>query len=111
MGDGALVEFASAVEAVRCALDIQRAMVMSNTDVPEERKIEFRVGINIGDVIIDGADIDGDGVNIAARLEPLAKPGSICLSDNVYQQVKGKLATGHVRYAVESGSKFRALSL
>jgi adenylate cyclase len=91
-GDGALVEFASAVEAVRCALDIQRTMAERNTATPDDRRIEFRIGINIGDVMIDEGDVYGDGVNIAARIEPLAEPGAVCLSENVYQQIKGKLA-------------------
>jgi TolB-like protein/class 3 adenylate cyclase/Flp pilus assembly protein TadD len=91
-GDGALVEFASAVDAVRCAMEIQRAMAERNADVPEDRRIEFRIGINVGDIIIDEGDIYGDGVNIAARVETLASPGAICLSDNAYQQMKGKLA-------------------
>ena len=87
-----LVEFASAVDAVRCAMEIQRAMTERNAEIPEERRIEFRIGINVGDIIIDEGDIYGDGVNIAARLETLASPGAICLSDNAYQQIKGKLA-------------------
>jgi TolB-like protein/tetratricopeptide (TPR) repeat protein len=91
-GDGALVEFASAVDAVRCAMEIQQAMVGRNATFPEERRIEFRIGINVGDIIIDDGDIYGDGVNIAARLETLASPGAICLSDNAYQHIKGKLA-------------------
>ena len=91
-GDGALVEFASAVDAVRCAMEIQRVIADRNGAIPEDRRIEFRIGINVGDIIIDEGDIYGDGVNIAARLEPLAEPGAICLSDNAYQQVKGKLA-------------------
>jgi TolB-like protein/class 3 adenylate cyclase len=91
-GDGALVEFASAVDAVRCAMEIQRAMAGRNAAVPEDRRIEFRMGINVGDIIIDEGDIYGDGVNIAARVETLASPGAICLSDNAYQQMKGKLA-------------------
>jgi len=90
-GDGALVEFASAVDAVRCALEIQRAMAERNAAIPEERRIEFRIGINVGDIIIDEGDIYGDGVNIAARVESLASPGSICISDNGYQQIS-KLA-------------------
>ena len=90
-GDGVLVEFASAVDAVRCAIDIQRAAAARNAEIPEDRRIEFRIGINIGDIILDEGDIFGDGVNIAARIEALAKPGAICLSDNVYQQIKGKL--------------------
>src|SRR6202166_3192474 len=90
-GDGALVEFASAVDAVRCAMEIQRALAERNAAIPEERRIEFRIGINVGDIIIDEGDIYGDGVNIAARVEALASPGAICLSDNAYQQLKGKL--------------------
>ena len=91
-GDGVLVEFASAVDAVRCAMEIQRATAERNADVPEDSRIEFRIGINVGDIIIDEGDIYGDGVNIAARVEALASPGAICLSDNAYQQIKGKLA-------------------
>ena len=91
-GDGALVEFASAVDAVRCAMDIQRAMAKRNVDIPEHRRIAFRIGINVGDIITDEGDIYGDGVNIAARIEPLAEPGTVCLSDSAYQQIKGKLS-------------------
>src|SRR5450631_1978467 len=91
-GDGALVEFASAVDAVRCAMEIQRALAERNASIPEDRRIEFRIGINVGDIIIDDGDIYGDGVNIAARIETFASPGAICLSDNAYQQIKGKLA-------------------
>ena len=90
-GDGALVEFASAVDAVRCAMEIQRAMAERNANIPEDRRFEFRIGINVGDIMIDDDDIYGDGVNIAARIEMLASPGAICLSDNAYQQIKGKL--------------------
>jgi adenylate cyclase len=90
-GDGALVEFASAVDAVRCAMEIQRAMAGRNVAIPEDRRIEFRIGINVGDVIIDEGVVYGDGVNIAARVETLASPGGICISDNAYQQIKGKL--------------------
>src|SRR5271170_4458181 len=90
-GDGALVEFASAVDAVRCAMEVQRAMAERNADIPEDRRIEFRIGINVGDIIIDEGDIYGDGVNVAARVETLARAGAICISDNAYQQVKGKL--------------------
>ena len=91
-GDGVLVEFASAVDAVRCAMEIQPAMAKRNAAMPEDRRIEFRIGINVGDIIIDEGDIYGDGVNIAARVETLASPGGICLSDNAYQQIKGKFA-------------------
>jgi adenylate cyclase len=91
-GDGALVEFASAVDAVHCAMEMQHAMAERNAVIPEDCRIEFRIGINVGDIIIDEGDIYGDGVNIAARLESLANPGSICISDTCYQQIKGKLA-------------------
>jgi adenylate cyclase len=87
-GDGALVEFASVVDAVRCAIDIQRAATERNTDVPGNRRLVFRIGINVGDIIIDEGDIYGDGVNIAARIEALAEPGGICLSGNVYEHVR-----------------------
>src|SRR5271169_189109 len=91
-GDGALVEFASAVDAVRCAMEIQRAMAERNAHIPEDRRVDFRIGINVGDIIIDEGDIYGDGVNIAARVEAMASPGAICLSEHAYQQMKGKLA-------------------
>ena len=91
-GDGALVEFASAVDAARCAMEIQHALAERNAAISEDRRIEFRIGINVGDIIIDEGDIYGDGVNVAARVETLARPGGICISDNAYQQIKGKLA-------------------
>src|SRR5439155_13221556 len=90
-GDGMLVEFASIVDAVRCAVDIQRQMAERNIAIPAERRIEFRVGLNVGDIIIDDKDIYGDGVNIAARLENLAAPGGICVSRVVRDQVRDKL--------------------
>jgi TolB-like protein/class 3 adenylate cyclase len=90
-GDGILIEFPSVVDAVRFAVDVQRGMVERNADVPADRRVEFRVGINIGDVIIDGDDIFGDGVNVAARLEALAEPGGICVSRVVRDQVRDKL--------------------
>jgi len=90
-GDGALVEFASAVDAVNCAMEIQRAIAERNVAVAEERRVEFRIGINVGDVIFDDGDLYGDGVNIAARLESLARPGAICFSEEAYKQVRGKL--------------------
>jgi class 3 adenylate cyclase/DNA-binding CsgD family transcriptional regulator len=90
-GDGLLVEFASVVDAVRCAVEIQHAMAEHNADVPIERRIEFRIGINLGDVILDEGDIYGDGVNIAARLEALAEPGEICVSLVVRDQVRDRL--------------------
>jgi adenylate cyclase len=78
-GDGMLVEFASAVDAARCAVEIQRAIAKANADVSPELRIEFRIGIHVGDIIIDDDDIFGDGVNIAARLEGIAEPGGVCL--------------------------------
>jgi class 3 adenylate cyclase/pimeloyl-ACP methyl ester carboxylesterase len=90
-GDGMLVEFASIVEAVSCAVEVQHAMVKRNKAVPQEKRIEFRIGINVGDVIIDGNDIFGDGVNVAARLEAIAEPGGILISRHVYDQIEGKL--------------------
>jgi len=91
-GDGMLVEFASVVDAVSCAVHIQRSMVQRNAAVPEDRRIVFRIGINVGDIIIDGDDIFGDGVNVAARLEALAEPGGICVSRVVRDQVLDKLS-------------------
>jgi adenylate cyclase len=91
-GDGALVEFASAVDGVRCGVEIQRAMAERNAAIPEDRQVAFRIGINVGDIIIDEGDIYGDGVNIAARVESLATPGAICLSEDTYNQIRGKLA-------------------
>jgi TolB-like protein len=91
MGDGALVEFASVVDAVECAFGIQRAMADKNAGAPDGKQVVFRIGINLGDIIIEGRDIYGDGVNVAARLEGLAEPGGICISGTVFDQVKGKL--------------------
>src|SRR5215831_16295463 len=79
-GDGMLVEFVSVVDAVRCAVDIQRGMLARNAEVAPDRRIQFRIGINVGDIISDDNDIYGDGVNVAARLEALAEPGGICVS-------------------------------
>jgi len=91
-GDGLLLEFASVVDAVRCAVEVQREMAERNADVPPDRRIELRMGINLGDIIKDGRDIYGDGVNVAARLEALAEPGGICVSRVVRDQVRDKLA-------------------
>ena len=91
-GDGMLVEFASVIDAVRCAVEVQREMIVRNETVPSDRRIEFRVGINIGDIIVDGSDIFGDGVNVAARLEGIAEPGGISISRLVHDQIDGKLA-------------------
>ena len=90
-GDGFLAEFASVVDAVRCAVELQRRMAERNAGAPTGRRIEFRVGINIGDIIVEAEDIYGDGVNIAARLEALAEPGGICVSRVVRDQVRDKL--------------------
>ncbi len=93
-GDGILIEFPSVVDAVRCAVAVQQGMIERNADVPPEQRIEFRVGINVGDIIIDGDDIYGDGVNVAARLEALAEPGSVYVSRAVRDQVRDRLAVG-----------------
>jgi adenylate cyclase len=90
-GDGMLVEFASAVDAARCAVEVQRGMAALNADVPRDVRIEFRIGIHVGDIIFDDNDIFGDGVNIAARLEGIAEPGGICISDDAQRQVRGKV--------------------
>ncbi len=90
MGDGLLIEFPSVVDAVRSAVEVQRGLAEREVDVPEDRRIVFRVGVNLGDIVIDGDDILGDGVNVAARLESLADPGGVCISDVVHQNVEGK---------------------
>jgi class 3 adenylate cyclase len=91
-GDGVLVEFASVVDAVRCAAELQRAMIDREAGIPEDHRIRFRVGINLGDVIVDGDDIFGDGVNVAARLEALSDPGGLCISRTVRDHIRDKLA-------------------
>src|SRR5205085_12372991 len=91
-GDGLLAEFASVVDAVRCATEVQRGMVDREPDVTDERRISFRIGVNLGDVIVEEHDIFGDGVNVAARLEALAEPGGICISRTVRDQIRDKLA-------------------
>jgi adenylate cyclase len=91
-GDGSIIEFRSVVDAVRCAIEVQIGMVERNAGVPPEKRIEFRVGIHLGDVVEEAdGDLMGDGVNIAARLEGIAKPGAIWLSEDAYRQVKGRL--------------------
>jgi class 3 adenylate cyclase/pimeloyl-ACP methyl ester carboxylesterase len=95
MGDGALVEFASVVDAVECAAEIQRGMAARNLEVPEDQRIVFRIGIHLGDVIVEGDDIYGEGVNIAARLEGLAEPGGICISGQAFDQVETKVPLGY----------------
>jgi len=91
-GDGILIEFPSVVDAVSSAIEVQRGMRERNADIPPEKRIEFRIGINLGDVIIEGRDLYGDGVNIAARLEGLAEPGGICISETVLNHARGKIA-------------------
>jgi TolB-like protein/class 3 adenylate cyclase len=93
-GDGLLAEFASVVDAVRCAVDLQRAMAERNADIPPAKRIEFRIGIHQGDIIVEDGDIFGDGVNLAARLEGLAEPSGICVSGRVHADVAGKLDVG-----------------
>jgi adenylate cyclase len=91
MGDGVLIEFPSVVSAVECAIDLQKAMQARNAGIPADQHILLRIGINLGDVIVEGSDLYGDGVNLAARLESLAEPGGICVSGDVYRQVRSKL--------------------
>src|SRR5262249_47992459 len=91
-GDGSIVEFRSVVDAVRCAIEVQNGMVERNAGLPPERRIDFRIGIHLGDVVEENdGDLMGDGINIAARLEGIAKPGTICLSEDAYRQVKSRL--------------------
>jgi TolB-like protein/class 3 adenylate cyclase/Tfp pilus assembly protein PilF len=94
-GDSVLAEFASVVNAVQCAVEIQTTLKTENANIPPERRMEFRIGVNLGDVMVDGEQIYGDGVNVAARLESLAAPGGICISHTVHDQVKNKLALNY----------------
>src|SRR5215468_7797897 len=94
MGDGLLAEFASVVDAVECAVSLQRGLAERSANVPEDRRIQVRIGINLGEVIVDGDDRYGEGVNVAARLEQLADPGGICVSGKVAREVEKKLAFG-----------------
>ena len=94
-GDSVLAEFASAVEAVRCAAKVQEAIAARNAGLPEDRPMRFRIGINLGDVMVDGDNLFGDGVNIAARVEGLAEPGEVCISGPVFDQVRNKLDLGY----------------
>jgi adenylate cyclase len=116
-GDSVLAEFASAVNAVECAVEIQTALKAENADVPPGRRMEFRVGVNLGDVVVEGGEIYGDGVNIAARLESLAEPGSIYISASIHEQISNKLALGyedlgeqHVKNIAKPVRVFRVLS-
>src|SRR5215468_4736766 len=95
-GDGILAEFSSVVSAVECAVAIQRVMAQRNADVEENRRMRFRIGINLGDVVFDDARIYGDGVNVAARLEGIAEPGGICISRKVYEDISGKVQLAFV---------------
>ena len=90
-GDGLLLEFGSAVDAIRCVVDIQRAIAALESRMAEDKQIRFRIGVNVGDIVIDGDDILGDGVNVAARLEQIAEPGGICISDRTYEDVRGRI--------------------
>src|SRR5207245_335430 len=90
-GDSLLADFSSVVDALSCAIEMQQAARTINDPIPVDHRLELRIGVNLGDVIIDGEDIFGDGVNIAARLEALAQPGTICISQTVYEHVKNKL--------------------
>src|SRR5216683_3206161 len=90
-GDGLLVEFASVVDALRCAAEVQAALAESNAPLPRDRRIQFRIGINVGDIVVEDGDIFGDGVNVAARLEGLAEPGGICISARVQEDAAGRL--------------------
>ncbi len=94
MGDGTLMEFGSVVDAVHFAVDVQRTVAERNAGVPDDRRITYRIGINIGDIIVEDEDIYGDGVNVAARLEGLAEPGGICVSRTVFNHVQGKVDFG-----------------
>src|SRR3984893_11156869 len=102
MGDGALVEFASAVDAVTCAIEIQKQLREHDAGVSEANPIRFRIGINVGDIIIEGDDILGDGVNIAARIEGIAEPGGISISEDTWRQVQGKVTANFINLGEQS---------
>jgi len=115
-GDNLLAEFGSVVDAVKCAAIIQTTLRMENADLPQDRRMEFRIGINLGDVVVDGERIYGDGVNIAARMEGLAEGGGICISGVVFDQVKGKVSVSfedlglqQVKNIAESIRAYRAV--
>jgi adenylate cyclase len=96
MGDGLLIEFSSTVDAVRCAIDVQRGMLQRNSGLTPEERMDFRVGIHVGDVVVDDTDLLGEGVNVAVRLEDIAEPGGISISQDVWRQVKGKVSANFV---------------
>ena len=95
MGDGVLVEFASAVNAVACAVELQKCMAEANDGLADDRRIVLRIGINLGDVVVEGGDLYGDGVNVAARLEEMAEPGGIVISTKVHDEIWRKLALAY----------------
>src|SRR5512143_1082720 len=101
-GDGVLLEFPSVVDAVECAVAVQSVMDERNERVPPDRRMLFRIGVNLGDILIEGDDILGDGVNIAARLESIAQPGGICISASAYDQVRGKVAVEFIDLGEQS---------
>src|SRR6476660_5312412 len=101
-GDGVLLEFPSVVDAVECSVAVQTVMEQRNEGVPADRQMLFRIGINLGDILIEGDDILGDGVNVAARLEGIAEPGGICISSSAYDQVRGKVAVEFVDLGEQS---------
>jgi class 3 adenylate cyclase len=103
-GDGVLLEFPSVVDAVECAVAVQAVMAHRNEAVPADRQMLFRIGINLGDILIEGDDILGDGVNIAARLEGIAEPGGICISSSAYDQVRGKVPVEFADLGAETGA-------
>src|SRR5208282_6098888 len=107
-GDSVLAEFASVVGAVNCAMDIQTALKAENAKLPPERRMEFRIGVNLGDVMVEGDQIYGDGINVAGRLESLADPGGICISGTVHEQVRDKLALGYEDNGEQTVKKHRA---
>ena len=108
MGDGALVEFASAVDAVTCAIEIQRQLREHGADSSEANPIQFRIGINVGDIIVEGEDILGDGVNVAARIEGIAEPGGISISEEAWRQVQGKVPANFVDAGEQNSQEHRA---
>src|SRR5579871_398641 len=102
-GDGSIIEFRSVVDAVRCAIEVQTGMVERNAGLPPEKRIEFRIGVHLGDVVEEAdGDLMGDGVNVAARLEGLAEPGGICLSGTVWDHIHDKLSVGYVDIGEQS---------
>jgi class 3 adenylate cyclase len=101
-GDGLLLEFPSVVDAAECAVAVQAMMAERNADVPQDRRMLFRIGINLGDILIEGDDILGEGVNVAARLEGIAEPGGICISSSAYEQVRGKVGVEFIDLGEQS---------